>query len=296
MQKKIKVRQMNIKQSILTLLFLLPILVLMGHVKNDKVEMPERGMCAHRGSMETHPENTIAAFKEAIRLGAHMIEFDVRMTTDKKLVIIHDKTVDRTTDGIGLVTELTLQEIQMLDAGSWKSEEFAGEKVPTFKEALLVMPKNIWLNIHLKGDEELGEATAKVLLSEGRIHQGVIACGSDAARGVKSVNENIMICNMERQGNRKEYVDETIRGEYPFLQLLKKRNDTNLLDEIKRLKSNRIKINYYFGDTAEEVKELFEMGVDFVLTNRLSEMLDVADSIGVKRIIYKDNKNNSQGS
>lgn len=113
---------------------------------------------------------------------------------------------------------------------------------------------------------------------------------------VKSVNENIMICNMERQGNRKEYVDETIRGEYPFLQLLKKRNDTNLLDEIKRLKSNRIKINYYFGDTAEEVKELFEMGVDFVLTNRLSEMLDVADSIGVKRIIYKDNKNNSQGS
>jgi len=278
---------MNIKQNILTLLFLLPLLVSMGQEKSTIIEMPEKGLCAHRGAMDTHPENTISAFKEAIRLGAHMIEFDVRITKDKKLVIMHDRTVDRTSDGTGSVTELTFEEIQMLDAGSWKSEEFAGERVPTFKEALAVMPQNIWLNIHLKGGEELGEATAKVLLSEGRIHQGVIACGSDATRGVKKVNSNIMICNMERQGSRDEYVDETIEGEYPFIQLLKKRNDTDLLSDINRLKNNQIKINYYFGDSEEEVKELFEMGVDFVLTNRLSKMLEVADSIGIKDINYK---------
>lgn len=284
---------MKIKQNILTFIFIVPLLVLMGQEKNGKIEMPERGLCAHRGAMDTHPENTIAAFGEAIRLGAHMIEFDVRITKDKKLVIMHDRTVDRTTNGTGSVTDLTLEKIKILDAGSWKSEEFAGEKVPTFKEALSVMPKNIWLNIHLKGDKKLGEATAKVLISEGRIHQGVIACGSDAARGVKKVNPNIMICNMERQGSRVEYVVETIEGEYPFIQLLKKRNDTDLLNDIKRLKSNQIKINYYFGDTAEEVKELFEMGVDFVLTNRLSEMLEVAESIGVKHLNYKNYKNNS---
>jgi len=278
---------MKIKQITLTFLFLLSSLVLMGQEINDKIEMPERGICAHRGAMDSHPENTIAAFEEAIRLGAHMIEFDVRMTKDKKLVIMHDSTVDRTTDGTGSVTELTLQEIQMLDAGSWKSEEFEGERVPTFKEALAIMPQNIWLNIHLKGDKELGEATAKALLAEGRIHQGVIACGSDAARGVKNVNPNIIICNMERQGSRNEYVDETIKGEYQFIQLLKKRNDTNLINDINRLKNNQIKINYYFGDTEEEVKELFEMGVDFVLTNRLSEMLKVADSIRIKDINYK---------
>jgi len=270
------------KNYIMTILVLLPYFALFAQLDNDKIKMPERGICAHRGAMDTHPENTISAFEEAIRLGAHMIEFDVRMTKDKKLVIMHDATVDRTTDGSGLVSELTLKEIQMLDAGSWISEEYELEKVPTFRETLSVMPKNIWLNIHLKGNEELGNTTAKVLISEGRIHQGVIACGVDAARGVEKVNPNIRICNMERQGSRVEYVDETIEGKYPFIQLLKKRADTELVNDIKRLKKNNVKINYYFGDTKEEVNELFEIGVDFVLTNRLSEMIEVAESIGVK--------------
>ena len=279
---------MKNKQNILLFIFILPILVLIAKVKCNKIEMPERGLCAHRGAMDTHPENTLSAFEEAIKLGAQMIEFDVRMTKDKKLVVIHDATVDRTTDGSGRVSEFTLNEIQMLDAGSWKSEEYAGEKVPTLKETLEIMPQNIWLNIHLKGDEKLGEETAKVLNSVGRLHQGVIACGTEAASGVEKVNPNIMICNMERQGSRVAYVDETIEGKYPFIQLLKKRTDTELLNDIQRLKKNNIKINYYFGDTDEEVKELFEIGVDFVLTNRLSEMIEVAESIGIKPQNYKN--------
>jgi len=117
---------------------------------NAQVQMPLKGICAHRGAMETYPENTLAAFKEAIRLGAHMVEFDVRITKDNELVIMHDKSVDRTTDGKELIIDLTLVEIKKLDAGSWKSAKFNGEKVPTLKETLSVFPKNIWLNIHLK--------------------------------------------------------------------------------------------------------------------------------------------------
>ena len=275
------------KIGILTILFLLPLLILFVQCKNNTFKMPQKGICAHRGANETHPENTIVAFKEAIRLGAHMIEFDVRMTRDKKLVIMHDKTVDRTTNGSGAVSELTLEEIKNLETGSWKAKKFAGEKVPTFKETLEIMPQNIWLNIHLKGGEELGETTAKVLDSEGRIHQGVIAGGSDAARGVKKVNANILICNMERQGNREEYVKETIEEEFPFIQLLKKRNDKNLKNDIIRLKQNKVKVNYYFGDTKEDVKELFNVGVEFILTNRLEDMLEVAESLGIKRNDYK---------
>ncbi len=278
---------MNNKKNILTFLFILPFLALFGQEKNGIIEMPERGICAHRGAMDTHPENTPSAFNEAIRLGTHMIEFDVRMTKDKKLIIMHDRTVDRTTNGTGLVSELTLEKIKTLDAGSWKSNKYIGEKVPTFKEAIEVMPKNIWLNIHVKGDEELGEATAKVLMSVGRIHQSVIACGADAIRGVKKVNPNIMICNMERQENRDEYVNETIINKYPFIQLLRKRKDFKLQHDINRLKNNQTKINYYFGDTAEEVKESFKMGIDFVLTNKLSQMLEVAESIGIKHQNYK---------
>ncbi len=267
--------------GILTLLSLLqsPLLFSQGEVK-----LPDRGICAHRGASETHPENTLAAFKEAVRLGAQMVEFDVRITKDKKLVIIHDKSVDRTTNSKGLISELTLAEIKELDAGSWKSKEFKDEKVPTLKEALAVFPKNIWLNIHLKGNKELGEATAIVLVAEDRMHQGVIACGEVAATGVKNVSQKILICNMERQSDRNEYVQKTIQEKYPFIQLLKKRNDDRLQENIRILKQNKIKVNYYFGDTEREVKELFDNGVDFVLTNKLEQMLEVAEEMGIKRL------------
>lgn len=266
---------------ILTFLSLLqsPFLFSQGEIK-----LPERGICAHRGANETHPENTLAAFKEAVRLGAHMVEFDVQITKEKYLVIMHDKSVDRTTNGKGLISELTLAEIKKLDAGSWKSQEFKGEKVPTLREALAVFPKNIWLNIHLKGNKDLGEATAKVLISEGRIHQGVIACGNKAEKGVKNVSRRIMICNMERQSDRNEYIRKTVHGKYTFIQLLKKRNDNRLQDDIKILKQNKIKVNYFFGDTESEVMELFDLGVDFVLTNKLGEILTVAEQMGINRL------------
>jgi len=283
---------MNLTSKIILLFFFVTsffLLVKKGSENIDGLKMPTKGICAHRGAMATHPENTLTAFREAIRLGTHMIEFDVRMTKDKKLIIMHDRTIDRTTDGTGFVNELTLDEIKRLDAGSWKSYRFIGEKVPTFKEALEVMPKNIWLNIHLKGNEELGVATAKTLISVERIHQGIIACGSDVAKRIRKVDQNIMICNMERKENRTEYIEETIENTYPFIQLLKKRDNSNLKNDIIKLKQNNIKVNFYFGDTEEEVEELFTKGINFILTNRLSEMLEVAESIGIERVQYKNN-------
>lgn len=277
----------NIIGYTIVLMFLISAILTKNNLaKNDSL-MPNRGICAHRGAMETHPENTIPAFKEAIRLGAHMIEFDVQLSKDGYLVIMHDATLERTTNGEGEVKNKTLRELKALDCGNWKSEKFKGTKIPTLKEVLSIMPKNIWLNIHLKGGEELGEATAEVLVSEGRIHQGVIACGSDAARGVKKVDVNILICNMERQGTRKEYVGDTIQGKYPFIQFLKKRNDINLYNDINQLKKHNVQINYYHSDSVQEVKELFEMGIDFILTNKLSEMLDFADSMGIERLNLK---------
>ncbi|MEQ9583273.1 MAG: glycerophosphodiester phosphodiesterase family protein, partial [Arenibacter sp.] len=130
-------------------------------VVQENYSMPEKGICAHRGANETHPENTLAAFEEAIRLGAQMIELDVQMTKDHQLVIMHDDKVNRTTNRRGQVREYTLRKLKKLDAGKWKSKEFKKERVPTLKEALDIMPKNIWLNIHLKGDESLGAATAE---------------------------------------------------------------------------------------------------------------------------------------
>ncbi|MFQ5752716.1 MAG: glycerophosphodiester phosphodiesterase, partial [bacterium] len=90
----------------------------------DLPQLPAKGVCAHRGANSSHPENTLSAFREAIRLGAHMIEFDVQFSKDGAVVIIHDAAVDRTTDGHGLVADLTLAEIKSLDVGLWKGVEY----------------------------------------------------------------------------------------------------------------------------------------------------------------------------
>lgn len=105
----------------------------------------------HRGAAAQAPENTIASFRRAVSLGAQAIELDVLPTKDGHLVVIHDDTVDRTTDGTGRVADLTLSEIQRLDAGSWKGAEFADERVPTLEEVGEALPPSILLFVEMKG-------------------------------------------------------------------------------------------------------------------------------------------------
>ena len=96
-------------------------------------------LAAHRGYMSDYPENTMLAFREALLLDIDQIETDVHMTKDGELILMHDHSVDRTTDGTGLISEMTFEEIRALDAGSWKDPRFAGEKVPTLRELLELM-------------------------------------------------------------------------------------------------------------------------------------------------------------
>ncbi|WP_243355669.1 glycerophosphodiester phosphodiesterase [Bacillus litorisediminis] len=108
---------------------------------------------AHRGSKGTHPENTLAAFQKAIELGVDGIELDVHVTKDGELVVIHDETVDRTTNGTGRICDLTLAEIKQFDAGSWFSPNFADEKIPALTEVLqLLKSTDILINIEIKSD------------------------------------------------------------------------------------------------------------------------------------------------
>lgn len=91
---------------------------------------------AHRGASGHAPENTLAAFKKAVTLGATFIETDLQLTRDARFVAIHDDSVDRTTNGKGKVHEQTLATLRKLDAGSWFGSEFTGERIPTLEEVL----------------------------------------------------------------------------------------------------------------------------------------------------------------
>jgi glycerophosphoryl diester phosphodiesterase len=85
-------------------------------------------VAAHRGWKSAYPENTLLAFQQALELGADMLEFDLRFSKDKVVMVIHDETVDRTTNGTGKVGELTMEELKQLDAGGWFGKVYEGPK------------------------------------------------------------------------------------------------------------------------------------------------------------------------
>lgn len=128
-------------------------------------------VAAHRGLSESYPENTIEAFSAAIEAGVDQIETDVRISKDGELVLMHDETVDRTTNGTGAVCDMTLEELKALDAGIKKGKSFSGAKIPTFKEFLELvkdLPK-ITIDIELKeypteGREDLSHSVCDRVL------------------------------------------------------------------------------------------------------------------------------------
>lgn len=113
----------------LTIFFILPLIYYLGQSLLRTPPSTSLQVIAHRGGAAYEPENTLLAFQNSINQGIDWLEFDVQMTQDGTLVVIHDETVDRTTDGTGLVGEMTLEQIRSLDAGN-------GAKVPTFEEVL----------------------------------------------------------------------------------------------------------------------------------------------------------------
>jgi len=247
--------------------FLISLLVFLSFLSPAYTQLPSRGLCAHRGAMATHPENTLPAFREAVRLGVAMIELDVRMTADSHLVILHDETVDRTTDGTGRLSEMTFAVVRRLDAGRWKDPAFAGTLIPTLEEALSVIPENIWINVHVKEGPAVSRKVAETILRLHKEKQAFLACDTASAAAVRLLSRTIHICNMERQADTKNYVDLTLQEKSDFIQFFKTPPDDTLRAYCRRLKAQGIRINYFRGDSAAEVKKLWSLGVDFVLVN-----------------------------
>jgi glycerophosphoryl diester phosphodiesterase len=111
--------------------------------------LPPRYFFAHRGASAYAPENTLAAFQLALEQGAPAIEFDVKLTADRHVIVIHDSTLDRTTNGEGPVNLRPLDAIKQFDAGGWFGEEFKGEPIPTLDEVFSALGGKIFMNIEL---------------------------------------------------------------------------------------------------------------------------------------------------
>jgi glycerophosphoryl diester phosphodiesterase len=137
---------------------------------------------AHRGGATYAPENTLAAFAEGIRRGAHMLELDIHLSREGEVVVIHDHTVDRTTDGHGYVHDMTVPELKGLDAGTWFDPRFAGERIPTLREVIEFVDRRLPLTVEVKGLTRTGPDLSNALvdlLEETGMTDGVLVIAFD---------------------------------------------------------------------------------------------------------------------
>ncbi len=231
--------------------------------------------CAHRGDVESAPENTIPALVAAVAKGAHQIEFDVALTSDGHLILMHDLTVDRTTDGTGKPGDLTFAQIRALDAGSWFDAEYAGTQVPTLEEALNAIPAAVQCNVHLKGGAPLAEAAAKEIARLDRLAQCFLACTVEQIEAARAVAPGIRTCNMSRQtGNRTAYIAKTIELNCEFIQLHQRDGHENLAREVEQLHAAGVTVNWYGANDAALMQVLIDANVDYILTDNLTLCLE----------------------
>ncbi|HUT94676.1 MAG TPA: glycerophosphodiester phosphodiesterase [Thermoguttaceae bacterium] len=143
---------------------------------------------AHRGASHTAPENTLSAVNLAWQRGTDAVEIDVRLTGDGRIVVLHDKTTERTTGESWQVAERTLDELQSLDAGSWKDAAFAGERIPTLEEILATVPDGKRLFIEIKSTAEILPEFERVLAASGKQPDQtvIISFDFDTVRAAKS--------------------------------------------------------------------------------------------------------------
>ena len=136
---------------------------------------------AHRGSSAAAPENTLAAFKQAIRDRADAIELDVQLTSDGEVVVFHDRRLERTTDGKGFLRNHSLQELRRLSAGRWFSTKFSSEKIPTLQEVFDLIQGTIGINIEIKAERrfhssyDLADRCCKLITAHNLQHRVLVS-------------------------------------------------------------------------------------------------------------------------
>jgi glycerophosphoryl diester phosphodiesterase len=132
-------------------------------------------LIAHRGESYDAPENTLAAINLAWQMGVKAVEVDVHLTSDNEICVIHDPDTLRTTGKKLIVRESSMEQLQKLDAGSWKGEKWVGEKIPNLKKVLASVPPHGKLVIEIKSDSKLLEKLAKVTKNSGLRDVEIIA-------------------------------------------------------------------------------------------------------------------------
>ncbi len=255
---------------------------------------------AHRGASGSAPENTLAAFRRAVELGAEFIETDLQLSRDARLVALHDDRLDRTTSGTGSVASMTLSDLRLLDAGSWFSpdgasapvrvesraniesraeggetstlvatrrEEFAGERIPTVEEVLAFgRERDIGLFLELKpvGPSGAEHTLVGALRAADEIRRTVVICFNLSSlvkvRALEPMLVTGYLCDENVADSPARAVDAGARQLLP-------RADLITLALVAEAHRRDLKVVAWTVNEADRMRELRELGVDGIITN-----------------------------
>ena len=241
-------------------------------IKNEKMLGYPR-VCAHRGFSMVAPENSMPAFGAATALGAEEIEFDLWPTADGEIVSIHDRRLDRVSNGTGLVTDHTYSELEKLDFGAKFGERFKGLRIVRFEDILRKFSSQVIMNIHIKPlsyedipyPEEAMKKIVGLLKKYGAEQHAYFMLETDTQiRQFKQYAPQIPICVGHLAKRPWEIVDRAIAFGCEKVQLFKPYFNREM---IERAHENGIKCNVFWSDDPNETKEYLDMGIDTILTN-----------------------------
>lgn len=232
-------------------------------------------LTAHRGASFDDAENTLAAFDRAVKAGAHFIEFDLRMSADGVPVVLHDGTIDRTSNGTGKPSEHTLAELKKLNFSYWHHGErhqeplYEHEEIPTFEEVLKKFRGKACMNIQcyagLAGLNEI----CRLYLEYGMQEQGYLTIkGDESFELVRKYSKEIEICLLPRWNERAkpENLQKCASFGCRFVQPFHSSVTPETFALCKKL---GLRANVFFSDDPDQAAELFKMGAGGVMTNKI---------------------------
>ncbi len=210
----------------------------------------------HRGARAYEPENTIRSFKRALEMGVDAVEFDVRKTRDNKLVVIHDADVKRTTNGKGLVADLTLKEIKELSIGK-------DEKIPTLKEALSFLDCKVKLLVELK--EQSIEEQVQKAVRDAKAENNVVVISflEEALKKTRELDPDIETGLIYAKHPHPEKTALELKANY-LVALYRFTHTAN----VEKAHKDGLKVIVWTINTVEEAAEYAKKGVDGIATDK----------------------------
>jgi glycerophosphoryl diester phosphodiesterase len=232
---------------------------------------------AHRGDLAHAPENTLPSFSQAIQKGADGVELDAKLTADGHVIVIHDTTVDRTTNGSGKVASFTLDDIRKLDAGKWFDEKFSGTKVPLLEEVFETVGKDKLINIELTNYSTPRDGlTQKVCeLIKRHNNKGQIIFSSFFASNLKIAAQALpevprgllaMPGLLGLWARSFGFMFGDYQALHPHISSVSR-------EQVQRAHRIRRRVHVWTANTPEEVSRLTEWGVDGIFTDDPSSAL-----------------------